>query len=212
MNCSKCGADNPDNAEFCSLCMQKLFPSGDPAAQRRPSAAPGDLYVAPGEWRGEVETLRPKVSGVVKAKVRKFRFHLLIYGIVIAIVVVWLGLSFTLWGNPSAGKRAMQLIEAANARDKDAFVGCFQLQSLAAAEDMYTRVISYLGSSGRYEDIKLDVDQPNNYVAYSSLESGSIQAGTGSVVNISGAENLKITLENHEGKWWVVITGTDIIP
>jgi hypothetical protein len=135
----------------------------------------------------------------------------MVYGIIILIIVIWLVLSFTIWGNPSAGERAMQLLEAANARDKEAFVACFQTQSLSAAGEMYERVASYLGG-GSYDDIGFYVDQPNEYDAYAYLDSGSVQTAGGEIVSLSRSNNLVIYLESHEGRWWAVIKGTDIMP
>lgn len=212
MRCPKCGADNPDSAKFCSLCMEDLAQAGKPIHQRMPGGAPGDVYLAPGEWRGDAETLRPAVSKVVVAKVHRFRVKITIYSIVIAIIVAWLILSFTVWGNPSPGERAMQLIDAVNARNEEAFLDLFQEISRPAAEDIYARLVSYLGSTGRYDDVKLEVDRDNNYDAISHIESCTIQTGGGSLRSVSRSDNLMIVMENRKGKWYIVTTGTDIIP
>lgn len=211
MKCVKCGADNPESAEFCSLCMEKLQQGGAAAPQHRPSVVPGDSYLAPGEWRGDTETLSPTVSKVVADKVMRFRLKMAIYGIIIALLIAWLVLSVTLWGNPSPGKTSMQLIDAVNARDPETFVHLFLEQNQAAAEDLYASIISYIGSSGKYEDITLDVDQPDNYDAYSYLDGGTISAAA-SATSISRSDNLKIALENRGGKWYVTPNGTDLIP
>jgi len=151
------------------------------------------------------------VSKVVADKVMRFRLKMAIYGIIIALLIAWLVLSVTLWGNPSLGKTSMQLIDAVNARDPETFVHLFLEQNQAAAEDLYASIISYIGSSGKYEDITLDVDQPDNYDAYSYLDGGTISASA-SATSISRSDNLKIALENRGGKWYVTPNGTDLIP
>jgi uncharacterized membrane protein YvbJ len=212
MKCPKCGADNPESAEFCSLCMENLRQQVTGTKQRRTSAAPGDLYVAPGEWRGDAETLRPKVSKVVEAKVKKFRVKLMIYGALIAIIIIWLVLSFTVWGNPSPAKRSMQLFDAVNSRNEEAFVGLFEEKNADTAKRLYADIVSYLGESGRYENIKLEVEVANVYEAASFVESGNIVTGGGSTRSISSADNLMINLENHSGRWYIVPIGTSVIP
>jgi hypothetical protein len=212
MKCPKCGADNKDNAEFCSLCMERMVRDGGPSRSRISTGAPGDVYTAPGEWRGDAEVLRPEVSQIVVHKLRKYRIKLTIYGVIIAIIVAWLVLSFTVWGNPDPGERAMKLLGAANSRDEGAFVDQFQEQDSDAAMSMYSRVVSYLGDTGSYSDIKLDIAQENSYDAVAYLESGTVQAGGGYNRNLSRSDGLMVVMENHKGVWYVDPTGTDLIP
>jgi hypothetical protein len=134
-----------------------------------------------------------------------------VYTAVLAIIIIMLVLSFTVWGNPSPEKRSMLLIDAVNARDMEAFVGQFREGDRQAAEDLYGRIISYLGSSGKYVDIGLETERPSNYEAYSYLDSGFIETG-GAEREVSRADNLLIALENRGGIWYVVPRGTDILP
>jgi uncharacterized membrane protein YvbJ len=212
MKCPKCGADNPESAEFCSLCMERLQKTGTETEQHQPSAAPGDLYIAPGEWRGDAEALRPAVSRVVETKMKRFRVKLIIFGVIIAVIIIWLVLSFTVWGNPSPAKRSMQLFDAVNARNEEAFIGLFEEKNGATAERLYADIVFYLGENGRYENIKLEVEVANAYDAASFVENGNIVTGGGSTRSISSADNLIITLENHGGRWYIVPIGTSVIP
>ena len=212
MKCPKCGADNPESAEFCSLCMEKLQRETPASPGRGPAAAPGDLYVAPGEWRGDADALRPTVSKVVETKVKRFRERLVIYGVIVAAIVIWLVLSFTVWGNPSPSKRSMQLFDAVNTRDTEAFMELFEEEDRIAAEDIYGDITSYLGASGEYQDIRLDVEVADAYSAASYVEGGNITRSGGSSIGISTADNLVIMLENHGGKWYVVPLGTNLVP
>jgi uncharacterized membrane protein YvbJ len=213
MKCPKCGAENADSAEFCSLCAERLEPMQEAApSPQRTGRPPGETYIAPGEWRGEAEVLRPKVSKVVETKIRRFHWKLIAYTVIVAIVVVWLVLSFTVWGNPSAEEVSHKLIEAMNDRDPAAFVALFMDQDETEAQNMYYRVSTYLGSSGSYDDLGLSVEQPDNYEAYIYLESGTITTSGGSTVTISRSQNMIINLENQEGMWYVTPRGTDILP
>ncbi|MBN2026225.1 MAG: zinc ribbon domain-containing protein [Actinobacteria bacterium] len=212
MKCPKCGAENPDSAEYCSLCMEKLLKLDSGIQQSGKSGAPGDLYIAPGEWRGDADVLRTSVSKVVETKVKKWRVRLAIYGVIILLVVIWLVLSFTMWGNPSPGKASTQLLDTINARNQEGFVALFEDKYKDTATNLYEQIVTYLGTGGRYENIDMDVVEASVYDAASYIESGNIVIGGGSSVSISSLDNLVITLENHYGKWYVVPKGTNLIP
>ena len=212
MKCPKCGADNPDNARFCSLCMETIDRADAFAPAGMPAREPGEAYAAPGEWRGDRDTLAPQVSEVVTSKIRRFRVKVVLYAIVIAAVVVWLVLSFTVWGNPSAGKRSGQLMDAVNDRNMDAFLELFEEHDRTAAEDKYRSVVSYLGDGGRYEEVSLVVDHQSNDEAVAYIDYCVIRTGGGSSREISRSANHRIILENQKGRWYVVPRGTDIVP
>ncbi len=95
------------------------------------------------------------------------------------------------------------MIDAVNSRDEGAFLDLFQEQDREAAQGIYTRTVSYLGDSGSYSDIKLDVDQENNYDAVSYVESGTVQAGGGYERSLSRSDGLMVVMENHKGVWYV---------
>ena len=210
MQCPKCGADNKESAEFCSLCMQRLR-EGPPAAAPTGAAGkpPGTPYVSPADWREGLETLSVPTGKRVEESARRFRRRMAIYGMILIAVVAWLALSFTVWRNPSPGKRSAQLIEAVNARSPDAFLELFQPQDQSAADDLYADILFYLGSTGKYVNIELGVVQDD---VYTYLESGTVIKGGDTTVSLSRSDNLVIALENRRGSWYVVPRGTDLIP
>jgi len=192
--------------------MERLSPPDKPYPGRAYGGTQGERYLAPGEWRGDAEALRPEVSKVVVGKVRKFRVKMLIVGLIVASIVAWLVLSFTVWGNPSPGKVSGRLIDAVNARDEEAFLDLFQEENRPAAGDLYATVSSYMGSLGRFENVKLEVDERNNYDAIAYIESADVVSGSGSTRSISRSDNLMVVMENHKGRWYVEPRGTDILP
>lgn len=211
MKCPKCGADNPEQAQFCTLCMEKIDQPVMHDTDRIPHEVSGNRYLAPGEWRGAEDSLQPAVSEMVVSKLRRFRIKMAVYTVIIGAIVAWLILSFTVWGNPSAGERSMQFIGALNDRNPDAFVALFEERNRAAAEEIYARTVSYLGSGGRYEKVELDVEKQSDYDAVSFIASATLRAD-GSSREISRSDDLMIVMENHEGRWYVVPGGTDVIP
>ncbi len=211
MRCPKCGADNPDGAEFCSLCAERLR-EGTATSVSSPSRGGGDRYVAPGEWRGDAEVLRPTLSAAVEKKVRRFRWKMLIYGVAMAAAVAWLALSLTVWANPSPGEVCERLLQAANDRDAEAFTALFSPQDREAAAEMYSNVSLYMGAAGRYKGVSVRSDKLDVYNARCYLEGGIIESGTGSSVEVSPGDNLTVSLENRGGRWYVTARGTDIIP
>ncbi|MDY6794275.1 MAG: zinc ribbon domain-containing protein [Actinomycetota bacterium] len=214
MKCPNCNAENLDGAEYCSLCLKRLQPPSPAGASDSTDVrATPETYVAPGEWRGGSTPLTAVTSQEVKKKVQRFRLKMAIYIIIIVIIVTWLILSFTLWGNPSAGDNSVKLLETLNSRNRESFVELSPPEMAGMAEDLYDKAIIYLGSSGKYLDIKLEVTEGDAYSARSKLVGGSIDFGSGGRSwEIDSGNNLVITLQNHGGKWYVDPYTTILIP
>jgi hypothetical protein len=215
MKCPKCGADNPEGAPYCSLCLQQLAPSspgpGGPTQPAQP--AQREPYVAPGEWRGEAGLAKPHTSEVIESRARRFRWKTALIAGLLVIVVVWIVLSFTVLGNPTPGDRSMQLIEALNNRDFESFNEIIIPDRRADSEKLYDDFIYFLGTDGTFTDIKLDVVQDNQYDARSHVVGGKVlMRGSSEPVDITEADNLIIILENHKGTWYVIPRGTILIP
>jgi len=215
MKCPKCGADNPEGAPYCSLCLQQLAPSspGPGGSTQQEQPAPRESYVAPGEWRGEAGLAKPHTSEAIESRVRQFRWKTALIAGLIAIVVLWIVLSFTVWGNPTPGDRSMQLIHALNDRDFESFNEVIIPDRRTDSEKLYDDFIYFLGTDGTFTDIKLDVIQDNEYDARSHVVGGKVlMRGSSEPVDITEADNLIIILENHKGTWYVVPRGTVLIP
>ena len=56
MKCRFCGADNPDNAEYCSVCRRKLD---------RSQLVSGESYRRKGEFYGRTESMIPKTKSII---------------------------------------------------------------------------------------------------------------------------------------------------
>lgn len=215
MKCPKCGADNPEGAEYCSLCLAQLGSPAQVSGTASPGQpqAQGEGYVAPGEWRGDAVMLKPRTSQIVASKKRELRWKSMVYGLIILAVVLWIVLSFTVWGNPSPGKVSSQLLDAVNGRDSEAFYRLFREENRASAEEIYSDVTDYLGDNGIYVDIEMDVDQAGQYTARSYIGGGAIELGGGrGQVVLDTSDSLVISLENRNGKWYVNPLGTVLIP
>lgn len=214
MICPQCGAENPDSAEFCSLCMQRLQKTAGaetfPFRQDMPAAV--KRSASPGEWRMDIVDSMPGRSGVVEAKIRKFRARMAILTFLVLAVIAWLALSFTVWGNPSPGKRAAQLIGAINEREAASFTALFVEQEKSSAESLFVRVKDYLGADGEFRDVKFRVDKKDRYTAYVYLQEGTIIQGGGTSRTLSADDGLVVYLENIGGKWRVKVSGTKLIP
>ncbi len=212
MRCSECGAENAESAEFCSLCMQRLKQPASPSPQGGYGAAAGGGHVAPGEWRGDADALRPEVSGVVTSRVHRYRVKMLVLVLVVAAIVFWLVLSFTVWGNPSPGEVSEGLLDAANARDREAFIALFEEMNRPAAGELYAALTARMGARGRYENVEFDVVVNNDYDAVAYLESADLVSGDDSKRPVTRSDNLMVVMENHGGRWYVVPRGTSIMP
>jgi zinc-ribbon domain len=211
MECPKCGAKNPDEAEYCSLCLDKL-----PVTQSQPVGS-GDTqphtYVSPSEWRGsDTELMAPGRSNVVERKIRRLYLRLIIYGVLVVCFAVWLTLSLTLWGNPSPGKQSAKLLEALNARDQAAFEALVLPDSRAEGQYIYDNTLLTLSSDGSFEDVKFKVTQPDNYTAQVAITGGAITSSIYGRIDLSQHSNLVLLFENHGGKWYFQPSGSTLTP
>lgn len=216
MKCPKCGADNPEGALYCSLCLQMLSDAPQrPAAtvrQEHPSTN-GESYVAPGEWKGDARIAIPYTSTVIASKKRKLQLKTVLLTGLAAMVLLWIVLSFTVWGNPTPGDRTMQFIETINQRDMESFSEVITPESRSRAEDLYYDIVYYLGNGGALSHIKLEVVQDNNYDARSYIVEGSVSLEDSSEpISITRDDNLVVILKNHKGTWYVDPQGTDLTP
>lgn len=146
-------------------------------------------YVAPGEWRGDMAVLKPEVSSTVESKMRRFRWKMLVYGLLVVGVVAWIVLSFTVWGNPSPKKQCSRLIEAVNARDEAGFMELILPGAKDLGRQRYGEITRLLGEGGKIEGAELKVDVLDNYDARGYITSEKIE--------------FIIALENHKGTWYI---------
>lgn len=214
MICPACGAENADNAEFCTLCLTRLE---RPVASKPPS--PGEAFrqtgegaIAPGVWSPDVVADRDRLRPVVRKRVRRYTLRMAVYGAILAALVAWFVLSLTVWSNPQPVKRASQIIDALNAWEEGRFVSLFLPSDAQGAERIFREVSDYLGRGGSYHDLRLRVDQEDNYTARVVIESGSIRFANGETRAIEAGDSLVIRLENRKGKWLAASAGTDLIP
>jgi len=182
-----------------------LPPGGDvPGAIKKPAS--------PSEWRGDVAGPGPRRSRVVEAKVRKFRTSMALYILVLLAVVAWLVLSFTVWGNPSPGKRAGQLIDAVNEREEESFISLLMEEDRGSAQLLFDKVTDYLGAGGEFREVKFRVEKKDRYMAYAYLQSGRVVRESGPEQDLTADDGLVVYIENHGGKWYVKSGGTKLIP
>lgn len=214
MICPACGAENADNAEFCTLCLTRLE---RPVVSKAPS--PGESFpqtgerpIAPGVWSPDVVADRDLLRPVVRERVRRYSLRMAVYGGLLAALVAWFVLSLTVWSNPQPAKRASQIIDALNAWEEERFVSLFHPSDAQGAERIFQEVSDYLGRGASFRDLKLRVDQEDNYTARVVIESGTIRFANGETRTIEAGDSLGIRLENRKGKWLAASAGTDLIP
>lgn len=212
MICPHCGAENADNAEFCTLCLQRLEPVSRPVGGREEAPRPGGRYAAPGEWRPDVVSPTGRLRPAAKERIRHFRLRAFLSAAVVALVVAWFVLSLTVWGNPQPGQRAAQILEALNSREEERFVSLFLASDSLGAERLYREASEYLGGGGSFQDIRFRVKQSDPYGADVYLEGGSIRFPGGETRSIDPSDGLVIHLENRGGKWLASVGGTNLIP
>ncbi len=110
--CPNCGAQLPDNAEYCGYCgayvSQPVQPPPAAAPVGPPSAAPGQPYQAPGDVYGQQTPGYPPGYGYPQAyaPVHYAGFWIRAFALIIDNIVVltataplWIWLAFTSWTN-----------------------------------------------------------------------------------------------------------------
>ncbi len=212
MICPKCGAENPESAEFCTLCLEKLVPVARAVEAGGSGHRQGGIYTSPGEWGADVvsgvETMRP----VAKERIKRFRLRLAVYLTLVSALIAWFVLSLTVWGNPQPGKRAAQIMDALNEGEEELFISLFLSGDAEGASRLFRETTDYLGGRGSYRDLGLRVEVEDNYTARVFLEKGTIHFATGEVREIESADGLVIRLENRGGKWLASVGGTVLVP
>ncbi|MDI6872978.1 zinc ribbon domain-containing protein [Candidatus Solincola sp.] len=212
MICPHCGAENADNAEFCTLCLKRLEPVAGAVEGGGETSRPGGGYAAPGEWRPDVVSTAGRLRPAAKERIRHFRLRVIAYIAFAAALAAWLVLSLTVWGNPQPGHRAAQIMEALNAGEEERFVSLFLSSDAAGAERLFGEVSDYLGGGGSFRDLRFRVDQEDPYTARVFLEGGTIRFAGGEARAIDPSDGLVIRLENRGGKWLAAVGGTNLIP
>jgi len=167
---------------------------------------------SPAEWRPDVVGPRPRESGIVTEKIKKYRVSMAIYGMLLLALILWLALSFTVWGNPSPGKRASQIVSAVNSRDGEAFASLFAAQERSSAESLYARITDYIGTTGEFRDVRFRVEEKDPYTAHAYVKSGTVVLSGGASREITSEDGLVVSFEKRDGKWVAKVGGTKLIP
>jgi hypothetical protein len=211
MECPKCGAENPEGAEYCSLCLEKLA-AIQPSYEGTQAPSHPSTYMAPSEWRGDADLAGTGVSKVVARKMKRLHLKIAIYGVLVIGVAAWLVLSLTIWGNPSPGKQASKLINALNERNAAAFNALVLPEENAQGQPLYDNIVLALGSDGQLENVTFSVAQPDNYTAQASITGGRITSSVYGPIDLAQQSALVLVFENHKGKWYFEPAGSSLIP
>jgi len=211
MQCPKCGADNPEGAEYCSLCLDKL-PVTQPAHVATDAPASPDGYVAPGEWRGDAEFLSPRVSSVVERKMRRLYIRFGIYSLLTLGFIAWLTMSLTVWGNPSPAKQSSKLIQSLNARNASDFDQLVLSDAQSQGQLFFNDILVALGNDGKFENVTFNVSQSDDYTYRASITGGNITSGIYGPTDLGQYQNLVLVFENHKGKWYLNPRDSVLVP
>ncbi len=211
MQCPKCGADNPEGAEYCSLCLDKLPVTQAAHVATGAPARDGD-YIAPGEWRGDQELMSSRASRIVERKMRRLYIRLGIYGLLTLGFIAWLIMSLTVWGNPSPVKQSSKLIQSLNARNASDFEQLVLSDAQSQGQLFFNDILVALGNDGKFENVTFNVSQSDNYTARASITGGNITSGIYGPIDLGQHQNLVLVFENHKGKWYLNPRDSVLVP
>ncbi len=225
MNCPECGAENKDDARYCSLCFCELkgreregepfiphHAQAEPEAGFLPWTPPTGAYTPPSEWRGESVSIRVEPYQQVERRVRRVEIAWFIYGSLIAVIVIFLILCLTLWGNPSPSEVAGKFIQSLNRKDRVEMKKYITPNQVSTADHKLQELLEQVGE-GTFLQLSYEVSKESPYNARVRIKEGIYSPGGARMdVTISYDNNLYIGMNSIKGKWYIDVNEINIIP
>jgi uncharacterized membrane protein YvbJ len=213
MNCPRCGASNPDDAETCYLCyfhLREYKPPEGEGFTPRPLFQPPS---SPSEWRGEISQPSPHIHAEVARRARKLRIKWSIYAAIIAAIILLLALSLTVWSNPLPSRVADSFIDALNRKDVEAMKWHVLPSQRESAEGKLQELVRGLEENGSFRQLNYRTSEVDAYYSYVYLVEGSLgKDSLESEIRITSEDNLYLGLENSKGKWYIDLDNLHIFP
>ncbi len=225
MNCPECGAENSDDALYCSLCLRELkvvkgagVPPGAHSTSVEPEAGfatwvpPTGKYTPPSEWRGDAVTVRVEPYQQVERRVRRLEVAWFIYGALIAAIAIFIILCLTVWGNPSPAEVAGKFVQALNQRDRVEMKKYISPGQASTADHKLEELLGQLGE-GTFQRLSYEVRKESPYNVQVRIKGGVFSPGGARMdVTIDYDDNLYIGMNSLKGKWYIDVNEIHIVP
>lgn len=208
MRCPECGNENPEDAEFCSLCYSGLKGPGGPApssvkpAPRQETRSEGG-YQSPSEWRGELVKTEIPPEGEVGRRIRNFKIRNIVFAFFILAIIVAIVLMLTVWGNPSPQQVLKNYLNAITTGNEEQALQ-WMLPGDTAVNTQSVDAAIADAEGVMLEDLKIKVNRTDQDVVKATLTGGWITpANGGERRQITEGDNLTFRLLMSKGRWYM---------
>ncbi len=207
MDCPQCGMQNPDSAEFCSLCYTKLAGRAVPAGPRPETPAMPEgaaaAYRSPSEWHGELAKPDIPPEELVEHRVRNMKIRNFIFAFFVLAIIVGVVLMFTVWGNPGPQQILKNYLTAVTAgNETEALSLMLPGNDLANSQAVAAAIAA--GAGMKLEDLKMKLERTDQDAAKITLVGGWITpAGQTARSEITESDNFSFKLDMQKGRWYV---------
>jgi hypothetical protein len=230
MRCPQCGKENPDGARYCDSCLSNLeilrkdysppeeqgmqgAPQPPTMPYYQPPQGTSSTYHSPSEWR-EVAPRQAARRPPTKAgrRIGGIKLDWAIYGSITVAIVLTLILMVLVWGNPTPAEVANGFMSALSRKDVQA-MRKYIYSPTPADEAKMNEMVGRIGEGGGFSGLKYRVTETDQYYAVAYIIGGTYNpGGAGFTTEIDEDKRLSLSLENHEGHWYVNLTSSRVFP
>lgn len=200
MRCPWCGELVPDNTVICHRCGNKLREEELEAAQISPVEA---RITAPGDWKTVASSLPTAPPHRRERRYMRYGIAPVIYGLLVASLTAWLGLSLTLWGNPSPLDRSKALLQAIAKADDVGFLNCLLEEDRIKGQELWKEVQSHYGPGVVFANPLFRVESDDGYEAVIILTGAKLEGGKLAGKEVSERDNVRLFWVNRRGSWYL---------
>jgi hypothetical protein len=208
LRCPWCGELVPDEAPVCHRCGNKLKEVEE--EEGFPATSPG--IAAHGDWRAVARARAVLATPTRRRRTWRYGIAPVFYGALVAAIALWIGLSLTIWGNPSPVDRAKLLLQALERGDEEAFLTCFQEEDLERGRELWEKARLEYGPGAAFRESEFRVESDDGYEAVLLLEKAMVEGGKLSGRELSRQDNIVLFWENHGGSWYLDPNRSRITP
>lgn len=207
MRCPWCGELVPDDALICHRCGNKLGEEGVGE-----DMAPPTTGTAVGEWRAVARSRAMAELPSRKRRVWRYGLTPLIYGLLVLAIASWIGLSLTVWGNPSPLDRSATLFKALARGDEEAFLACFREDQRERGREIFKEALVEYGAGTSFRELEFNVESDDGYEALVRLERATVEGGRFAGKELGRQDGIILLWENHRGSWYLDPARSRITP
>ncbi len=209
MECPECGAENPDDTDFCSLCNAKLKASTAPYPHALRTPGSGEAgpasggYKSPAEWHGELARTDIPGEREVERRARRFKARNISFAALVLAVIVGVVVVLTVWGNPSPSQVLNRYLTAVTGGDVEQAL-TLMLPGDTALNVASVKVAVAKAKGIKLEGLKVKVLRTDEDAVKATLVGGWLTPADGHTrEEIKESDNFAFYLLMQKGRWYM---------